>query len=70
VLPGNVANYILSNARTRTQASEVNLPHLATLAHVVHQVVRVAFAPYESHVRSPCPLLQPLNLADCAASIA
>jgi hypothetical protein len=33
----------------------VKLLHLATLAHVVHQVIGVAFAPYESHAAPQNP---------------
>src|SRR5271170_2757468 len=49
VIARNLANHVVRDARTFTKPREMKLLYFAQPAHVVHQVVGVAFSPYESH---------------------
>src|SRR2546423_5991124 len=53
VLPGDLANHLVGDARAVSQAGQMQLPHFSAAAHVVHQIEGVSFAANKSHLPLP-----------------
>ncbi len=49
MVPRYLADHVVGDARPLAEPRQVKLLHFSLPAHVVHQEVRVAFAPNESH---------------------
>ena len=49
MVPRNLADHVVGDARPLAKPRQMKLLHFSLPAHVVHQVVAIAFAPNESH---------------------